>query len=191
MRKTLVVRWRYGKEHGGDDVRVNPPYLVTEQLDEKAAAFRATPADAWRWWQVDDTLVVERPEPDGLWYGPDTRIYYLLKRGLAIIERPAHPDLDDSWHWYVHLAHIFHDHSRDCWIEKDLFCDLLIDRTCRHTHVIDLDDLADALTIGLVDVNEASDVLHRLQQLVTAVADGAFPFDEIYRAQDACRELGW
>lgn len=191
LRKTLAIWWRYGKEHGGDTVQINPPYLITEQLDQKLTAFRAQPADNWRWWQVDTDLIVERADPTAPGYGPASRIYYLLGRGLVVVENPHRSALDDEWTWRLYLADIFYDEGRDCWIKKALFCDLLVDRTCRHSRVLDLDDLADALTIGLIAPNEASDILRHVETIVNAVADGEFPYAEIRRGQAACRQLGW
>ncbi len=183
--------WSYGKEHHGDDLRLNSPETIASHLDAKIASFRATPNDEWRWWQVDDDLLVERPKPDSRWCGPDTRIYYLVRRGLGIIENIHYPPPDDRWTWYIHLADIFYDPARECWIMKDLFSDILVDgdeRTCR---VLDLDDLADALDLGLLTPAQTSEILRRTDLTLTAVAKGAFPFPEIERGWAACKELGW
>jgi hypothetical protein len=191
LEKTLVAWWSYGKEHVGDDLRLNSPEVIASHLDAKIAAFCATPGDKWRWWQVDDDLLVERPKPDSRWCGPDTRIYYLVKRGLGIIENIHYPPPDDRWKWYIHLADIFYDSSRECWIMKDLFTDILVgddNRTCR---VVDLDDLAEALDLGLLTPAQASDVLRRTDLTLAAIAKAAFPFPEIGRGRAAGRELGW
>lgn len=191
LKKALVVWWSYGEEHEGDDLRLNSPEVITSHLNAKIASFRATPGDEWRWWQVDDDLLVERPKPDSRWCGPDTRIYYLVKRGLGIIENIHYPPPDDCWKWYIHLADIFYDSARECWIMKDLFCDILVNgdhHTCR---VLDLDDLADALDLGLLTPAQASDVLRRTDLALTAIAKDAFPLPEIERGRAVCKELGW
>ena len=190
LKKTLVAWWSYGKEHDGDDLRLNSPEVIASHLDVKIAAFRATPDDEWRWRQMDDDLLVERPKPDSRWCGPDTRIYYLVKRGLGIIENIHYPPPDDRWKWYIHLADIFYDSARECWIMKDLFSDILVDGdnyTCR---VLDLDDLANALDLGLLTPTQASEILRRTDLTLTAIARNEFPFPEIERGRAACRELG-
>src|SRR5262245_46811493 len=101
MDRTLVIWWRYGKEHGEEEFRVNSPEVIAEHLNAKAARFRQTSLSEWRWWQVSDDLIVEYPVPDQLFYRADTRIYYLPKRGLAVIENiHLHPP-DDVWGWYL------------------------------------------------------------------------------------------
>lgn len=124
--KTLVIWWRFGKEHGkGDGFGVNPPTIIEQHLDAKAAHFRNTPDEQWRWLR-DGSLIVERPDPNGYGYGQDTRIYYLVERGLTIIENIHLPGPRAAWSWYIHLANIFYDAQRQCWISQDLFCDILL-----------------------------------------------------------------
>ena len=191
MHRTLVIWWRYGKEHSEESFRLNSPEVIAAHLDEKVAHFRQTPEAAWRWWQVDDGVMVERPVPDNLFMREDTRIYYLPSRGLAVIEnihlRPPH----DIWPWYLHLANIAYDGNRTTWVKQDLFCDILIGRDGRSHQVIDLNDLATALDIGLLSPQQTSDVLRRTETTTRAIARGEFPFPEIERARAACRELGW
>lgn len=193
MKPTLIVWWRYGKEHdpGGGDFRVNPPGTVAAHIDQKVAAARRTPEADWRWWQVDDELLIERANPTSWAYGPDTRIYYLLRRGLAVIENIKFPSPDEHWTWYLHVADIFWDAARECWIKQDLFADILVDRDGQQTLVIDLDDLANALDIGLLTPEQTSTVLRTTNAAVRTIENEGFPFEEIVRAQAACRELGW
>lgn len=191
MRPTLVIWWRYGKEHSEESFRVNSPQTIAAHLDAKVAHFRQTSKAEWRWWQVDDEVLVERPVPDNLFTREDTRIYYLPARGLAVIEnihlRPPY----DSWPWYLHLANISFDADRNTWVKQDLFCDILIGRDGRSHQVIDLDDVATALDIGLLSARQASDILRRTETTTQAIARGEFPFPEIERARAACRELRW
>lgn len=80
MQQTTVVWWRFGKEHGEKaGFRLNPPTVIAHHLDAKVAQLRRTPMDQWRWWS-DGKLLVERPDPHGYGYGPDTRIYYLVEQ---------------------------------------------------------------------------------------------------------------
>lgn len=196
MKRSLVVWWRYGKEHdpAAGAFRVNPPGVVSAHIDQKIAAARRWPAADWRWWQVDDELLVERADPSsvsGFAFGPDTRIYYLLRRGLAVIENIHFAEPNLRWTWYMHVADIFWDAARDCWIKQDLFADILVDRGGREMLVIDLDDVATGLDLGLLTPPHASTVLRTTNAAVRAIEGGDFPFPEIVRGQAACQELGW
>jgi hypothetical protein len=193
MNKTLVVWWRYGKEHdpAAGAFRVNPPGVISAHIDQKIAAARLWSAADWRWWQVDDELLIERADPTGYGFGLDTRIYYLVRRGLAVIENIQFPAPNEHWTWYIHVADIFWDTARECWIKQDLFADILVDRGGRETLVIDLDDVATGLDLGLLTPPHASTVLRTTNVAVRAIASGKFPFPEIVRAQAACKELGW
>lgn len=197
MNKTLVVWWRYGKEHdpahdpAGDEFRVNPAGVISAHIDQKVAAARKWPAADWRWWQVDDELLIERVDPTALHCGPDTRIFYLLRRGLAVIENNHFAPPDEHWTWYLHVADIFFDAARDCWIKQDLFADILVDRGRREMLVIDLDDVATGLDLGLLTPPQASSVLRTTNATVRAIESGDFPFPEIVRGRAACEELGW
>lgn len=193
MEKTLIVWWRYGKEHGAEDFRPNPPEVVAEHIASKAAKFKATTDSHWPWWQVDDDLLIEQPIAG--WFRPDTRIYYLLKRGLVVIENIQLKPPDDHYKWYVHLADIKFDTLNQCWVMQDLFCDVLIDpdnQTCR---LIDLNDLAAALQVGLIDSARAAEILNRTDQLLAAIARDAFltpdtfPFPEVLQGQAAWEQL--
>jgi hypothetical protein len=190
FQKTLVVWWRFGKEHGGDDFRINSLETISTHLDSKAAAFKAKHADDWRWWQVDDELLIERHDPDRL-FGPTARIYYLINRGLGVAEGINLPPPDDGWKWYIHLADHYFDSARGCWLMKDLFVDILVGGDDRQSRVIDLDEFAQALDIGLIDSTQASAILRRTDSTLTAIAKGQFPFPEIARGQLASQQLGW
>ncbi|MHC4479621.1 MAG: hypothetical protein ACYS1C_01420, partial [Planctomycetota bacterium] len=86
MERTLIVWRRLGKEHGeGGEFRVNPPDVVAAHIQQKVLAFRNTPEEAWRWWQVSDELIVEWP-PLGKGFGAKSLIHYLPALNWAIIE---------------------------------------------------------------------------------------------------------
>jgi hypothetical protein len=193
MRPAHIVWWRYGKEHdpGGSAFQVNPPQVVAAHIDQKLARLRALPAEAQTGRQVDEGLLIEKARPDAYAFGPDTRVYYLVARGLAVVENIRFPPPDERWSWYVHLARITFDAGRDCWIKQDLFADVILDRAGREALVIDLDDLATALDLGLVTPAETSAILRQTDAVVRAIHAGAFPFPEIERARAACKVLGW
>jgi len=191
VEKTLAIWWRYGKEHSEDNgFRINPPAVFEQHLDTKAAHFRATPDERWRWW-CEGNLIVERPDPDGYGYGPNTRIYYLVDRGLTIVENIHLPDPWQAWTWYIHLADISYDARRECWISKDLFCDVILTPDGRRYHVHDLGDLGHVLELGLITSATAHQVLRRTDVLLEAITLGQFPFPEIAAARNLCRQLGW
>ena len=193
MQKTLIIWHRYGKEHAEDpdDLRVNAPEMVAAQLDNRLAQFRATPQNDWRWWQVDEALLIERPLVDGYSYRADTRIYYLIPQGMAVIENYHFLPPNDDLRWYIHLADTTFDSTRQCWVMKDLFCDVVATADTRSPIVIDLDDLATALDIGLVTAAQASDILRKTEIARHAMSRGVFPFAEMERARAAARTLGW
>lgn len=194
LKPTMIVWWRYGKEHPleeGDELRCNPPEMVAAHIDEKLALFRATPDTAWRWWQVDDDLLIERGDPETPHSGLDTCIYYLPALGLTIIENIHLPPPYDEWKWYIHLCDIFYDEARKSWIEKDLFCDILVAADNQTHRVLDLADLGDGLDLGLVSPDEASEILRKTHSALARIAAGEFPFAEVQRGQRARTHLGW
>lgn len=191
LQKSLVIWWRFGKEHGEKDgFCINPPAVIDQHLDAKVAQARRTSAAQWRWWG-EGNLIVERPDPHGYGYGSDTRIYYLVDRGLTIVENIHLPEPWTLWTWYIHLADIFYDVRRQCWISKDLFCDVILTPDGRRYHVNDLGDLGHVLELGLITPATAHQILRRTDALLEAVTLGQFPFPEIAAARNLCRRLGW
>ena len=103
MDKTLIIWRRLGKEHGETPkFVVNTPDVVDSHLQDKLDRFRATPDNDWRWWQVSDDLLVERPFPD-TGFGPDTCIYYLPRERWVVVENSVFPGRLD-WPWYIHIG---------------------------------------------------------------------------------------
>lgn len=190
FKKTLVIRWHFGKEHGDrHSIRLNSPDLVAASLNQQVERYRATSDDVWRWYEVDENLFVERPIPRATFFGPDTRIYHLRQHGWVVIENINVSD--ERLNWYIHIAEIFYDNSRNCWINKDLFTDVIIEKDLRHHRVLDLDELADALDIGLIGPEDMSLILKRTDHLLQVIKKGEFPLPEIERAREACKALGW
>lgn len=189
----MIVWWKFGKEDAGsqEDLRIFPPEVVAAQIEKRLAYYRAFPESDWRWWQVSDTLLVERPVANGRTYTEDTRIYYLIPRGLVVVERAHFPAPYERFTWCIHLSKTYFDWERRYWLMKDLFCDILIDERNDSTEVLDLNELAQALDIGLIDIPQASEILHRTDVTLRAIRRGDFPFPEIQQARSACYELGW
>jgi hypothetical protein len=184
-----AVWWRFGREHGEDDFRVNTPPTIAQHLDHKVERAHQTPATEWRWW-TDGEVIVEKPATS-IHYGEDTRIYYLIERGLTIVEQINLSPPRDRWYWYIHLADIFYDEQRQCWISKDLFCDIVLDPTGQVYHLMDLADLGYALTTGLISPAETTAILRRTDAVVSEISQGNFPFPEIEQARTLCQQLGW
>ena len=188
--KTLLVWWRFGKEHGEEDIRVNLPEVIDAHLQRKVARLTQMPQEGWRWWQVSNDLIVERWD-DSPAQSPDTYIYYLLKSGITVIENIHLPAPDDNWKWYIQVCDFNYLKELGCWVMKDLFCDICVEADNHSYHLFDLPDLAQALDLGLVSKRETRDILHKVDWVVSQVTRGGFPFPEILEGQEACKQLGW
>jgi hypothetical protein len=185
--KTLIIWWRYGKEHGDDELRINPPEVVRGHWLRKINRFCDTPDGAWRWFQVNEDMIVERWDENG----PDTCIYYLLDRGLFVIENIHLPEPDDNWKWLICLCDYIYDVELGVWLVKSLFLKVCVEADNHAYHLVDLPDLAQALDTGLISCEDSRDLLRRVDEIVNQVARGQFPFPEIETAQAACHKLGW
>lgn len=191
LTKTLVVWQRVGKEHGEDDLRLNPPDVVQRYINKKVEVFRQTPPDAWRWWLVDENLIVEQADVDPQPGNPGTHIFYLLNRGLTVVENIYLPHPNDNWKWYIHLSDFEHKSGKGYWVMKDLFCHISVEKDTRTYHIFDLPDLAQALDIGLITPAQSKDLLKRVDWAANRIARGEFPFPEIIKGQEACSLLSW
>lgn len=59
--KVQAIWWRFGKEHGEDDFRVNTPTTIVQHLDSKAARARKTSGHEWRKiYRVKAKLAIDR-----------------------------------------------------------------------------------------------------------------------------------
>ncbi|RPI28655.1 MAG: hypothetical protein EHM70_16500 [Chloroflexota bacterium] len=191
FKKTLIVWWHFGKEHGDENFQVNPPETIAAHIGRKVARFREQTEDDWRWWQVDENLIVERWDTSPEQSGPDTRIYYLLNCGISVIENIHLPAPDDNWKWLIRISDYEYNPGLECWMMKDLFCDVVVERDNRTYHMFDLPDLAQALDVGLISAVDTRNILHRVDWLVNSISRGEFPFSEVEKAQAACQKLGW
>lgn len=187
MHKTLIVWRRLGKEHGEETgFRVNPPDLVAGHVETQQQALRRTPEAQWRWWQVREDLLVEQVPPQGP-YLPGCVAYYLPKRDWLILEKIRLRRLGPEWTWYVHIGDIAYDARRACWIMTDLFVDVIVQPDDRTHSVLDLNDLAHALEIGLVNAPTLCRVLRSTQGLVDLLLAGGFPPPEVHEARALMR----
>jgi hypothetical protein len=189
--KTLIIWWRYGKEHEGDEFKINSSELVDAHLKSKYNRFRNASVDPGRWWQVDPDLIIERPPPGGQLFGDDSRIYYLLNRGLTVIENVHLPPPDDNWTWYIRICDFSFSDGLNCWLMKDLFCDIVVENDNRTYHLFDLPDMAQALDVGLITTVQSGEILKRIDQVVNAISEGRFPLEEIVYARAAADRMGW
>jgi hypothetical protein len=187
--KTLVVWRRLGREHGeGQGYRVNPPEVVEEHILSKIEAFRQTPDADWRWRQINDDVLIERrdlTQPPGL----ENTFVYLPRRGW-VLQKPWHCDWD-GWRWYVHIGDIRYEERYGCWLFTDLFADVIVNEDNRTHSILDLDDLAQALDIGLIDPRQASRILRSTQELANLIRDGGFPPKELLDCRPDLERLGW
>jgi hypothetical protein len=182
MKAVRLIWRRLGKEHGEAlGFRLNPPEVVEKHLQDKLRSSNHSAA-----WQLGDDLLVEQPRISRC-YGLDSRIYHIPSRHWTIIEKmQMPPSLGDEWSWYVHIADIQADRARDCWVMTDHFCDIVISPNNRTHSVLDLDDLAEAVELGLIDSATMLGILRHTQELVNLVRSGHFPPPQVL---DARRQL--
>lgn len=190
MKKTLVVWRRFGKEHSEDDgFRKNPEDVVSSSLQSKIEKFRKTESDDWRWWQVNEHLIVEKPI--GTKYcGPDAVVYYLPRKNWVILENARFSGAEE-WTWYVHIGKVEFSEKLKTWIFTDLFVDVLVQADNRTHTVTDLDDLGKAVGIGLISDAETKEILEDTQNLVDLICSGNFPPDELEDREGLLRQLHW
>ena len=189
MERVNIVWRRTGKEHGeGSGFRQNAQAVVDEHVSAKVVGQRTTPPEQWRWWQLNDDVLVEVPEPSEH-YKPSTRILYLPKRhyvAIADLRFGGHAgqrrDWDPDLYWYVHIGDVRFREQLGAWVFTDLFADVTATRDGLVYRVKDLHDVAEVLRGGLLDAEKAAFILERTQALVEAMREGAFPFPEMQAA---------
>ncbi len=189
--KTMVVWRRLGKEHGEHQgFQLNPPQVVERHLLTKLEQFRACPPSDWRWWQVADDFVMEKP-PTDVGIKPTSVTYYLPEQGWTIMEDVAFPGLAPDWFWYVHISQLDFSEKYRAWIMTDLFADMLIARDGHRHTVMDLDELADAEQMHLITVAQLRMALQSCQKLINLINQREFPPTEIRQSMGYLQSLGW
>jgi predicted RNA-binding protein associated with RNAse of E/G family len=194
MERTTVIWHRFGKEHGeGAGFRVNARSLVDKYIKKKVAFFDGIDQSDWRWWQISDNLIIERPiiTEKSVVVTKKTIIYYLIHKNWVIMENVEYPELGPGWPWYVHIGDITFHPKYNCWIMKDLFCDVVIKKNAIDHSVMDLDDLAHVIQLEMVSQKELVQTLESTQQLVNLIRNGGFPPVELEAAKYAIQKLEW
>ena len=193
MKKTMVVWRKLGREHDERGyLRVNRPKVVSAYLQDRINRFQQLPEEEWRWWQLSEEVIVEKPLGDAD-QEPARAIYHLPRRKWAVVE-DAHilgPGFDERWHWCVHIGEIAFDSTYDSWIFTDHFCDVMIQKDMRTHTVLHLDDLGTALQMKLIKPSQAAEILTNTQKLLHTVRLGGFPPKEICELQKTIDEFGW
>ncbi|MFI0352892.1 DUF402 domain-containing protein [Actinomadura sp. 9N407] len=124
--------------------------------------------------RLDDTLAYEFELPARFtpWPGRTRleRVFVLLDLGVSM-SQPAWRstggvDRDKSGPdtWYVDLVHV--SAEEDSIIVRDLYIDVMVPTDGRHQRLLDLDEFADAIEAGELDIGAAIDGLRRWQRFL-------------------------
>lgn len=89
------------------------------------------------------------------------RSYLLLNDGIQLTRPVVFTGRVDGW-WYVDLVEI--ESTDDGYVVHDLYVDFLVPPGGERYHVLDLDELGDALTQGKISAAQCADVLTRTQR---------------------------
>ena len=148
------------------------PALAQEMpADAPDIAQSEQPAD-----DVSDNVIVEKADPSGAGFGEDTWIYYLQAQRWAVIENHTG---DPEWPWYVHIGSTVYETDLKGWVFTDHFADVIVKDDGVSHSVLDLDDLARGLELGLVSGSTGSEILRQTQSLVDTIREGRFPPGEL------------
>lgn len=170
MDQTLIIWRRFGKEHGENSgFRVNPPETVQQHLQNKAVSFRTTPEADWRWWQVDEHLLLE------ITPGSPQTYFYLPEQRWVLVHYPEGLSIGPEWSWYIHIGDISYDERFACWVFTDLFADAIVQEDGRTHSMLDLDDVGTAYTLGLITADMMVSILTDTQRLIDEIRAGNFP----------------
>ena len=91
------------------------------------------------------------------------RSYLLLDQGIQLTRPVVFDGPVEGW-WYVDLVEI--ELTEAGLVVRDLYVDLLIPPRAERYHVLDLDDLADALSRGQITAAQCATVLSRTQRFI-------------------------
>jgi hypothetical protein len=106
-------------------------------------------------WILPEYQVPGRPTVD--------RSYLLLDQGIQLTRPVVFEGPVEGW-WYVDLVEI--ERIEAGLVVHDLYVDLLIPPRAERYHVLDLDELADALSSGQITAAECATVLSRTQRFI-------------------------
>lgn len=174
MKKTLVAWRRLGKEYGEDlGFRVNSEDIINKHIDDKVNKYNATPDSEWRWWHINDELLIEKSKTNSDIDNPRI-FYYIPNKNWLIIKNIIDGNSDYGWKWFIHIGKTSFDNSRNCWIFTDWFSDVIVKEDCISHSVLDLDESGGALNLGLIDQNQMSEILSSTQELVDSIRNGNF-----------------
>jgi hypothetical protein len=91
------------------------------------------------------------------------RSYLLLDQGIQLTRPVAFEGPVEGW-WYVDLVEI--ENTEPGFIVHDLYVDFLVPPGADRYHVLDLDELADALRDGKIAAAQCATLLSRTQRFV-------------------------
>jgi hypothetical protein len=124
--------------------------------------------------RLGDTLAYEFQLPDSFvpWPGRTRleRVFVLLDLGVSMSvpawRSTAGTDRTDAGRttWYVDLVHV--STTSDSITVRDLYADVMVPTDGRHQRLLDLDEFADAVEAGRLDVGTAVDGLRRWQHFL-------------------------
>lgn len=91
------------------------------------------------------------------------RCYLLLREGVQLTKPVVFEGAVEGW-WYVDLVEV--DETANGLVVRDLYVDFLIPPALDRYQILDLDELADALTAGKITAAQCADTLAATQQFV-------------------------
>jgi hypothetical protein len=91
------------------------------------------------------------------------RSYLLLNQGIQLTRPVVFDGPVEGW-WYIDLVEV--ERIEAGLVVNDLYVDFLIPPRADRYHVVDLDDLADALSRGLITAGQCATVLRRTQRFI-------------------------
>ncbi len=199
MERTMVIWRKLGKEHDERGyLRINRPAVISAYLQDQVDRFRQLPEAEWRWWQLSEEVIVEKPfageegKPAGVEdWRPARAIYHLPRRKWVVVEDAAVRGFEWAYGWYVHIGDITYNPDYSSWIFTDYFCDVIIREDGQTHSVMDLDDLGSAIALGLITSKQAAGILTDTQKLIDLVRLGGFPPREICEFQKQIDDFGW
>ncbi|GAA3037023.1 DUF402 domain-containing protein [Streptosporangium longisporum] len=91
------------------------------------------------------------------------RSFLLLDQGVQLTRPVAFEGAVEGW-WYVDLVEV--EPTEDGLVVRDLYVDFLVPPGADRYHVLDLDELADALCQGKITAAQCATVLGRTQRFI-------------------------